>query len=58
MGSGLRVHAGEHKTLIINPFFMVTKRYNSYGAVSQVIAKVFSFASKIHKLDYLKLSKN
>lgn len=57
MECGVRAPAGEHKTTI-DPFFMVRKRYNSYRPVSQVTTKLYSFACKILKLHYLKLSKN
>lgn len=57
MECGVRAPAGEHKTTI-DPFFVVIKRYNSYRAVYQVIAKLYSSASKILKLHYMKLLKN
>lgn len=57
MECGVRAPAGQHKTTI-DPFFMVIKRYNSYRAVSQVTAKLYSFASKLLKLHYMKLLKN
>lgn len=57
MECGVRAPAGEHKTTI-DLFFTVIKRYNSYKAVSQVTAKIYSFASKKMKLHYMKLLKN
>lgn len=58
MESWLRVHAREHKTSTIDPFFMVIRKYNSDRGGSQVTANVYSLAFKIHKLAYLKWSKN
>lgn len=49
MECGVRAPAGEHKTTI-DLFFTVIKRYNSYKAVSQVTAKLYSFASKKNEI--------
>lgn len=57
MECGVRAPAGEHKTTI-DPFFMVIKSYNSYRAEAQVTGKLYSFASEIMKLHYIKLLKN